>query len=331
MATLKNTTINDTGYIQLPSGTTGERPASPTNGMMRYNTTTTNIETYTSVGWVNITSGPWSLQRPITITSTPGTDWQVRIQLTTANFSYTNTNANGSDLRFGATSGFNPSTSSFNHWIESWNPTGTSIIWVKVPTSATTTIYMRYKNPDASAVSSITSTLASGWRCLYYGGTGFNTLDFYVADTYGPYYNWGGGTCQVMSQGSRADSLSIQWDAWVIPTSTGTMTFRVTTDDGARTYSRALSSNSWVNRIDSWRDQGPTTYTGTAAGIVSGTPIQVLNQWYENGGGATALFDFAWPGAGYTTPPGPAYHAKYGTGYTDPYAHNGTVGAESSV
>ena len=52
MATLKNLTINDTGHIQLPTGTTGERPGSPTVGMVRFNTTTTSVEVYTAAGWV---------------------------------------------------------------------------------------------------------------------------------------------------------------------------------------------------------------------------------------------------------------------------------------
>jgi len=47
MASLKNTTINDTGFLQLPNGTDGQRP-SPTNGMMRYNTTSGQMEVYTT-------------------------------------------------------------------------------------------------------------------------------------------------------------------------------------------------------------------------------------------------------------------------------------------
>ena len=39
MATLKNTIIDDTGYIQLPVGTTAQRPVSPVAGMVRFNTT----------------------------------------------------------------------------------------------------------------------------------------------------------------------------------------------------------------------------------------------------------------------------------------------------
>lgn len=51
MATLKNTRINDTGAVTLPSGGTGTRPASPTNGMTRYNTDTNLIETYDGSAW----------------------------------------------------------------------------------------------------------------------------------------------------------------------------------------------------------------------------------------------------------------------------------------
>lgn len=47
MASLKNTIINDTGYIQLPSGTTAQRPTA-SNGMMRYNTTLNVVEMYNS-------------------------------------------------------------------------------------------------------------------------------------------------------------------------------------------------------------------------------------------------------------------------------------------
>jgi hypothetical protein len=57
VATLKNTSINDTGYLGLPSGTTAQRPASPAIGYLRYNTTTSYIEGYFSGGWYNVASG----------------------------------------------------------------------------------------------------------------------------------------------------------------------------------------------------------------------------------------------------------------------------------
>jgi hypothetical protein len=51
MATLKNTIINDTGFLQLPSGTTAQRPGSPVNGDIRYNSTFNVVEQYVSNSW----------------------------------------------------------------------------------------------------------------------------------------------------------------------------------------------------------------------------------------------------------------------------------------
>ena len=46
MANLKSTTIDDTGFLQLPSGTTAQRPQSPTAGEIRFNTDTKVCEWY---------------------------------------------------------------------------------------------------------------------------------------------------------------------------------------------------------------------------------------------------------------------------------------------
>ena len=54
MSTLKNSVINDNSYLALPSGTTGERPGSPSVGMTRFNQSTGGIEFYSSSGWVTI-------------------------------------------------------------------------------------------------------------------------------------------------------------------------------------------------------------------------------------------------------------------------------------
>jgi hypothetical protein len=42
-----------TGFLSLPSGTTAQRPVSPANGYVRYNTTTTKVEAYQNGEWVN--------------------------------------------------------------------------------------------------------------------------------------------------------------------------------------------------------------------------------------------------------------------------------------
>lgn len=57
MATLKNTTINDTGFLTLPSGNTAQRPGSPSNGMIRYNSQRSEIEVYANGQWQFVTTG----------------------------------------------------------------------------------------------------------------------------------------------------------------------------------------------------------------------------------------------------------------------------------
>lgn len=52
MANLKNLTIDDTGFIKFPVGTTGERPSSPEVGMIRYNTDEESFEVYNGEEWV---------------------------------------------------------------------------------------------------------------------------------------------------------------------------------------------------------------------------------------------------------------------------------------
>jgi hypothetical protein len=51
MAILTSLTVNDTGYIKLPSGTTAQRPGSPVAGMVRYNTDQSRLESYNGSTW----------------------------------------------------------------------------------------------------------------------------------------------------------------------------------------------------------------------------------------------------------------------------------------
>lgn len=51
MATLKNTSINDTGYLRFPVGTTAQRP-SPSTAMMRYNSSARVHEYYDGTKWL---------------------------------------------------------------------------------------------------------------------------------------------------------------------------------------------------------------------------------------------------------------------------------------
>lgn len=51
MATLVNTTINDTGFLTVASGTTAQRSGSPVAGMTRYNTSINSVEVYNGSYW----------------------------------------------------------------------------------------------------------------------------------------------------------------------------------------------------------------------------------------------------------------------------------------
>ncbi|NBR25941.1 MAG: hypothetical protein EBU08_19595 [Micrococcales bacterium] len=47
-----------TGGLALPSGTTAERPSSPVTGLLRFNTTLGNYETYNGTKWVVVGGRP---------------------------------------------------------------------------------------------------------------------------------------------------------------------------------------------------------------------------------------------------------------------------------
>lgn len=53
ISTAQNVTLHSVGGLSVPSGTTAQRPSSPTNGMLRYNTTIPQLEIYIN-GWTSV-------------------------------------------------------------------------------------------------------------------------------------------------------------------------------------------------------------------------------------------------------------------------------------
>ena len=51
-----------TGYFDLPTGTTAQRPGSPIAGMTRFNTVSASIEFYNGSNWINVLDGPYSIE-----------------------------------------------------------------------------------------------------------------------------------------------------------------------------------------------------------------------------------------------------------------------------
>jgi len=52
-----NVTMSSTGFALIPAGTTAERPVSPANGQIRYNTTTSQFEGYQGGAWGQLGGG----------------------------------------------------------------------------------------------------------------------------------------------------------------------------------------------------------------------------------------------------------------------------------
>lgn len=78
---------------------------------------------------------------------TPEDNYQVKIELTPDNFNYSNSTSDGRDIRF--FDGSDP----LDYFIETWDTSGTSTIFVKVPTSGTSSIEMKYGDSTLSAQS----------------------------------------------------------------------------------------------------------------------------------------------------------------------------------
>jgi hypothetical protein len=91
MAQLKNTTVSDTGFLQLPVGTTAQRPA-PANGQMRFNTTLGRAEFYNAAQavWLGTTSaGVLATGGTVYDVITEGTTYRVHVFTNTGNSTFT--------------------------------------------------------------------------------------------------------------------------------------------------------------------------------------------------------------------------------------------------
>jgi hypothetical protein len=95
MATLRNTTVNDTGFIRIAAGTTAQRPASPVTGMIRYNTSINVTEFWNGSAWIPIQRDtPGDTSSGGSITAVGG----FRIHTFTANATFTPANTGVVDV-----------------------------------------------------------------------------------------------------------------------------------------------------------------------------------------------------------------------------------------
>ena len=94
------------------------------------------------------------------------TNFPLLVTLNTSRFTYTDASANASDLRFIDAAG-----NQLPHEIETWNPGGTSYVWVRVPSiaasSATGYIFLYYGNASAASTAN-PAALWSGYGAVWH-------------------------------------------------------------------------------------------------------------------------------------------------------------------
>jgi len=159
---------------------------------------------YNSDWWNN----SWTKRKKImldtttTATTSALTNYPLPVLFNSDRIDYTNTKNNGEDIRF-----VDPDGTVLNYEIEKWNESGTSTVWVKVPTisanSASDYIYVYYGNTTASD----NSTTTGVWDANYVGVYHFDETsgDQNDSTTYGNVFYDANTT--VTAQGSAPGKL----------------------------------------------------------------------------------------------------------------------------
>ena len=145
--------------------------------------------------WYNAS---WSNRRKITFDNSAQaanlTDFPVLVKLNSSRIDYAKTQNSGQDIRITDSDG----TTLLSYEIETWNESGDSFVWVKVPqinaSSSTDYIYVYYGNAGASDAQAATSV----WRSEYKGvwhlkETGAGTASEYKDSTSNANHGRGGG------------------------------------------------------------------------------------------------------------------------------------------
>ncbi len=97
-------------------------------------------------------------------------------------------------------------------------------------------------------------------------------------------FDWGQGSPSASLLGD--DHWLVRWDGYIEPLFSGTYTFYVTSDDGARL---------WIGSeeiVDKWIPQPATEWSGTID-LAAGQQYPVYLEFYEEGGGAVCQFSWS--------------------------------------
>ena len=101
-------------------------------------------------------------------------------------------------------------------------------------------------------------------------------------------FNWGSGS---PGTGVGSNNFSVRWTGKLVVPSTGAYQFQTESDDGVR-----LTVNG-QRLVDNWTDHSPMLNTSGTVNLVAGQQVDVVMEYYENGGGAVARLRWQLPGA----------------------------------
>ncbi len=128
--------------------------------------------TGTDPGAGNWWNASWNLRQRLSFDNGSGgadlVDFPVLVRLDPTRLEYSQVSANGADLRFVSEDG----STQLSHQIESWNPLGVSVVWVRVPHiaagSTTGSMWMYYSNAAAGDGQSPAAVWAAGYAGVWH-------------------------------------------------------------------------------------------------------------------------------------------------------------------
>ncbi len=137
-----------------------------------------------------------------------------------------------------------------------------------------------------TASTCVSAGAGTGLRGTYYDGISFNTLmGQYVDST----INFDPADFLGTNRAGGPDTFSVRWEGQIEARCSESYTFYTRTDDGTRL---------WVNGsqiISRWVDQAPTEVSSAPVTLTGGTKYNIVMEYYENTGGATAQLSWASP------------------------------------
>lgn len=327
--TLPAATVTIKGNLSVTSGATVNKNAS---GLLVFSGTSNQTitdsngtkqdlgaiqDSTTTDAWCNISSvacnSSWLARRKITFDNSTLsgnlTSFPVLVSVTSSQIDYAKTQNRGQDIRFVDADG----TTALSYEIEKWDESGTSLIWVKVPTLSNNTtdyIYMYYNNTSVADNQSASSVWDSNHKGVWHlstdtslsttdsttnANTGNNTSATATTGKVDGGASLNGTTSRIIAPATSSLDVSsgagITVDGWFNPADVSGMRPLIEWGNsgsfGVHMWNYPQSGNIYVNVVDS----GGTNHTFQTTGTpLTASTWQHVGFTYNKSSGAVALY-----------------------------------------